>query len=112
MMNTLQAGFAARAPSEVAFSATVLDRPHYFYGARTHAEHEAFDVRADDGHRLEIVDNVALAPRVPVMPGDRIAVQGELVPGAVRGPLVHWTHHDPRHHHPDGFIELRGRLYA
>jgi hypothetical protein len=111
-MNSLQAGFALRTPSEVAFDATVVDRPRFFYGSRTHAVHEAFDVRADDGHRLEIVDNVSLAPRVPVAPGDRIQVQGELVPGATRGPLVHWTHHDPRHHHVDGFIELRGRLYA
>ena len=111
-MNTLAAGFALGRPSEVAFGATVLDAPHYFYGTNTHAIHEAFDVRADDGHRLEVVDNVALAPRVPVMPGDRIVVQGELVPAARRGPLVHWTHHDPAHRHQDGFIALRGRVYA
>jgi len=84
-MNTLQAGFALRTPSEVAFGATVLTRPHFFYGTNTHAMHEAFQVRADDGHRLEIVDNVALAPRIPVAPGDRISVQGELVPDAARG---------------------------
>jgi hypothetical protein len=96
----------------VAVAGTVLTRPHFFYGSRTHSVHEAFDVRADDGHRVEIVDNVTLAPRVPVVPGDRISVQGELVPSAARGPLVHWTHHDPRHHHPDGFIVLGGRLYA
>lgn len=111
-MNTLAAGFAQARPSEVAFAATVLDAPHFFYGTRTHAVHEAFDVRADDGHRLEIVDNVALAPRVPVAPGDHIVVQGELVARASHGPLVHWTHHDPAHRHPDGFIALRGRVYA
>jgi hypothetical protein len=111
-MNTLQAGFAMRGPSEVAFGATVLDKPRFFYGRNTHATHEAFEVRADDGHRLEVVDNVALAPRVPVMPGDHIVVQGELIPQARRGPLVHWTHHDPAHRHPDGFIALRGRVYA
>ena len=53
-------------------------------------------MRADDGHRLEVVDNVSLAPRVPVTPGDRVSIQGVLVPDARRGPLVHWTHHDPR----------------
>ena len=111
-MNTLQAGFALRTPSEVAFAATVLTRPHFFYGTNTHAMHEAFQVRADDGHRLEIVDNVALAPRIPVAPGDRISVQGELVPDAARGPLVHWTHHAPSGHHQDGFIALHGRVYA
>jgi hypothetical protein len=111
-MNSLQTGFALHAPSEVNFNATVLTRPHFFYGNRTHAVHEAFDVRADDGHRLEVVDNVSLAPRVPVDPGDRVTIQGVLVPDARRGPLVHWTHHDPRGNHPNGFIELRGQVYA
>jgi hypothetical protein len=111
-MNTLQAGFAQHSPSEVAFGATVLTAPRFFWGARSHAVHEAFDVRADDGHRLEVVDNVSLAPRIPVTPGDRVTIQGELVPEAKRGPLVHWTHHDPGRHHTDGFIELRGRVYA
>ena len=111
-MNTLAAGFALGHSSEVAFGATVLDRPRFFYGRNTHAVHEAFDVRADDGHRLEIVDNVALAHPVPVAPGDRVQIQGELVPHSHHGPLVHWTHHDPAHRHPDGFIEWRGRVYA
>jgi hypothetical protein len=111
-MNTVAAALALHAPSEVLFGATVTDAPHYFYGSHTHAMHEAFDVRSDDGHTLEIVDNVKLAPRVPVVAGDRIAVCGELVPDARRGPLVHWTHHDPRGLHPDGYIELAGRRYA
>jgi hypothetical protein len=111
-MNSLQTGFALHAQSEVNFSGTVLTRPHFFWGNRTHAVHEAFDVRADDGHRLEVVDNVSLAPRVPVDPGDRVTIQGVLVPDAHRGPLVHWTHHDPAGHHPDGFIVLRGQVYA
>ena len=111
-MDTLGAAFYRSSPSEVAFGATVVTRPRFFYGARSHSFHEAFDVRADDGHRLEVVDNVSLAPRVPVALGDRIVVKGEFVPQSAHGPLVHWTHHDPRHHHPDGFIELRGRVYA
>lgn len=111
-MNTLAAGFALHAPSEVAFDATVTSAPHYFYGSNTHAMHEAFGVRSDDGRSLEIVDNVKLAPRVPVVPGDHISVVGELVPDAERGPLVHWTHHDPAGVHPSGYIELNGRRYA
>ncbi len=110
-MNTLAAGFALHAPSEVAFDATVTSAPHYFYGSNTHALHEAFNVRSD-GRTLEIVDNVKLAPRVPVVPGDRISVVGELVPDADRGPLVHWTHHDPAGIHAPGYIELNGRQYA
>jgi hypothetical protein len=99
-MNTLASGLAAHAPSEVAFSGTVLSAPHFFFGSNTHAMHEAFDVRSDDGYRIHVVDNVKLAPRVPV------------VPDASRGPLVHWTHHDPAHVHEDGFIDFAGRRYA
>jgi len=111
-MHSLAAGLALRTPSEVAFGATVTSAPHFFFGSRTHAWHEAFDVRSDDGHALEIVDNVTLAPRLAVHVGDSIAVAGELVPGASRGPLVHWTHHDPRHVHPDGYIDFNGARYA
>jgi hypothetical protein len=112
MIDSLAAGFARTEPSEVEFRATVTSRPHFFFGSNTHAMHEAFRCRADDGHAVEIVDNVSLAPRVPVAPGDRIAVRGELVPHASRGPLVHWTHHDPRHEHAEGFIDFNGRRYA
>lgn len=97
--------------AEVSFDATVASRPHYFYGTRTHAEHEAFEVATAAG-RLEIVDNVAIAPRVPVAPGDRIQVRGELVHDAGREPIVHWTHRDPAGKHADGFIRFRGQVYA
>jgi hypothetical protein len=111
-MNTLSAGLALQTPSEVAFSGVVLSRPHFFFGSNTHAMHEAFAVRGDSGQRVEIVDNVKIAPRVPVTPGDRVSVRGELVPQARHGPIVHWTHHDPEGQHPDGYIELDGRVYA
>jgi hypothetical protein len=111
-MNTLAAGLALPVPSEVAFSGVVASAPHFFYGRNTHAMHEAFDVRSDDGKRVEIVDNVKLAPRVPVAVGDRIGICGELVPQTSRGPLVHWTHHDPSHAHADGYIDFAGRRYA
>ncbi|MBD5655497.1 MAG: DUF3465 domain-containing protein [Candidatus Eremiobacteraeota bacterium] len=112
MMNSVAAGLALREPSEVTFDAVVTSAPHFFFGSNTHAMHEAFACRTDDGHALEIVDNVKLAPRVPVGAGDRISVRGELVPETTRGPLVHWTHHDPAHLHEDGYIDFNGRRYA
>jgi hypothetical protein len=39
-------------------------------------------------------------------------VCGEMVHDSGKPPVVHWTHHDPAGRHPDGFIRLRGRLYA
>ena len=73
--------------------------------------HEAFDVQSSAG-RLEVVDNISIAPRCPVAPGDRIEIRGELVHDPNRLPVVHWTHHDPARRHPSGFIRLRGQLYA
>lgn len=73
--------------------------------------HEAFDVQSSAG-RLEVVDNVSIAPRCPAAPGDRVEVKGEMVHDWGRPPVVHWTHHDPSHRHADGFIRLHGRVYA
>jgi hypothetical protein len=107
----LAAAYAGTAPAWVDFSATVASAPHFFYGSRTHAMHEAFDVRSSAGE-IEVVDNVGIAPSCPVAPGDSIEVRGEMVHDPGRLPVVHWTHHDPSHRHPDGFIRLRGRTYA
>lgn len=107
----LQAAYCAGSPAEVRFDARVTGAPHYFFGRRTHCEHEAFNASTTAGP-VEIVDNVAIAPRVPVQPGDCIEVQGEMVHDPGRIPIVHWTHHDPDRRHAGGFIRLRGRVYA
>ena len=97
---------------QVRYTGTVETPPSFFTSRHTHRTHEQFDVRADDGSRFRVVDNVTIAPRVPARPGDRVTVQGELVHDRGRPPLVHWTHHDPRGRHPDGFVALGGRVYA
>lgn len=107
----LAAAYAGTSPAWVDFNATVTSQPHFFYGSRTHAMHETFDVQSSAG-RLEVVDNVSIAPSCPVQMGDRIEICGEIVHDPGRSPVVHWTHHDPGHHHADGFIRLRGHLYA
>ncbi|HKU66294.1 MAG TPA: DUF3465 domain-containing protein [Candidatus Baltobacteraceae bacterium] len=108
---TLQSAYAGTRPAEVTFDARVATAPHFFYGSNTHAMHEAFDAQTAAG-RVEIVDNVRIAPRVPVQPGDRIEVRGEMVHDPGRLPVVHWTHHDPDGRHQDGFIRCRGQVYA
>ena len=111
-MQSISTALRGPLPAEVDFSATVLTAPHYFVGSNTHARHEAFDCRSEDGSQVEIVDNVDLAPPVPVQAGDRIGVRGELVRDPDREPVVHWTHHDPAQRHPDGWIDFAGRRYA
>jgi hypothetical protein len=105
------AAYAGYAPAWVDFSAMVCSPPRFFYGSRTHCMHEAFDVQSTAGE-LEVVDNISIAPRCPVVPGDRIEVCGELVHDPGRPPVVHWTHHDPAARHHNGFIRLHGQLYA
>jgi hypothetical protein len=111
MRMNLQSAYAATRPAEVTFDACVASAPRFFYGSRTHCMHEAFNAQTSAGN-VEIVDNVAIAPRVPVEPGDRIEVRGEMVHDPGRLPIVHWTHHDPGRRHEDGFIRYRGRVYA
>lgn len=107
----LAAAIAAGRTAQVDFSGTVAGAPRFFYGTRTHCEHEEFTVKTTCGP-VDVIDNVALAPRVPVSAGDSVDVRGEYVNDPGRWPIVHWTHHDPAHRHPDGFIRLRGRVYA
>jgi hypothetical protein len=105
------ANYRATTPGMVDFTAKVTSKPHFFWGTNTHATHEAFDVQTSSGP-AEVIDNVSLAPRVPVQPGDSIEVRGEMVHDPGREPIVHWTHHDPAGKHPDGFIRYQGRVYA
>ena len=69
--------------------ATVTSRPTFFMGTHTHAEHEEFWAQTASGP-IEVIDNVDLAPPVPVGPGDRIEVCGEMVrdPGKARRSFI------------------------
>jgi hypothetical protein len=111
-VQNISAALAGPLPVEVEFGATVASPPRFFTGSTSHTRHEAFDCTTDDGLALEIVDNVDLAPPIPVAPGDHIGVRGELVHDPGRPPVVHWTHHDPAERHTDGWIDLAGRRYA
>jgi hypothetical protein len=97
---------------EVRYSGTVTTEPRFFTSRHSHREHEQFDARAGDGSTFRVVDNVTVAPRVPVHPGDYVTVQGELIHPGSGPPMVHWTHHDPRGRHAGGFVELNGHVYA
>jgi hypothetical protein len=107
----LQTAYAGIRPAEITFEASVTSNPSFFFGKRTQRMHEDFRAQTAAGP-VEIVDNVGIAPRIPVQPGDRIEVRGEMVHDPGRIPIVHWTHHDPGGRHAGGFIRLRGRVYA
>lgn len=110
-MFNLTAALQAGNPQECTLDAVVTDKPREFYGARTHAMHEDFHVLCQ-GQQLEVVQNLACSPAIPVQPGDGVTLHGELVPHGSHGPLIHWTHHDPGGRHEDGWVMDGGQRYA
>jgi hypothetical protein len=75
--------------------------------------HERFDVRiASDSasQTVFVADNITVGEAAPVRDGSDVIVKGvlEIDPA---GPVIHWTHHDPRMRHPAGFVEVQGKRY-
>lgn len=110
-MFDIRQALAAGKPVECTMRARVVDAPRTYYGTRTHAEHEDFHIEAG-GIRLEVVQNLKLAPSIPAEPGDEILLHGEFVPHGSHGPLMHWIHHSPGGGHEDGYAVLDGKTYA
>ncbi len=76
-------------------------------------DHERFvvDVRAGSSRMpLYVTDNISVGESAPLHVGDQVVVKGELAFNQY-GPLLHWTHRDPRLRHAPGFVEVGGRLY-
>lgn len=75
------------------------------------SRHQRFIVRLESGLTVLIAHNIDLAPRVAnLKKGDRVEFSGEYVWND-KGGTVHWTHHDPRGRHPEGWIKHNYRTY-
>jgi hypothetical protein len=75
--------------------------------------HERFIVAVRVGNAeqdLLVADNTSIGRAAPVRPGDEVTVKGELAIDP-SGPVIHWTHHDPRGRHESGFVSYKGVLY-
>ncbi len=74
--------------------------------------HEGFLLRLDSGCvlvvRVEV--NTDFTGAIPLNPNAQVAVKGEYE-YYPRGGVIHWTHHDPRGRHENGYIEAGGRTY-
>lgn len=58
-----------------------------------------------------VVHNIDIAPRLEnLQRGDQVALTGEYISNK-KGGMIHWTHHDPRHHHPDGWLMYKKKRY-
>lgn len=75
-----------------------------------HFLHQRFILRCADAHTVLVVNDVDIGRRVPVHPGDAVAVRGQYVWNA-QGGLVHFTHHDPQGGQ-GGWIVDGGKTYS
>ncbi|MBC5823377.1 MAG: DUF3465 domain-containing protein [Candidatus Eremiobacteraeota bacterium] len=68
--------------------------------------------RVPEPHGLSVLvaDNISIASAVVLHIGDEVVVKGVLALDPA-GPVIHWTHRDPRLRHEPGFVEVRGHVY-
>ncbi len=75
------------------------------------SRHQRFIIRLLSGQTLLIAHNIDLAPRIrSLKEGDTVGFYGEYEWNS-KGGVVHWTHHDPRGRHVDGWLKHNGRVY-
>ena len=76
--------------------------------------HENFliDVSSGSGDEqlIRVAHNIDIAPKAPLKVGDEVIVRGELELDR-SGPIIHFTHHDPRGRHQAGFVKVNGQTY-
>ena len=74
------------------------------------SRHQRFIVRLESKHTILISHNIDLAPKAPLKEGDWVDFRGEYEWNK-QGGVVHWTHHDPKGRHADGWILHKGEFY-
>jgi hypothetical protein len=73
--------------------------------------HQKWMVRLSNGASLQAVYNSDMCPHVPIREGDVVAMGGMFL-WTNQGPMIHWLHHDPRGHRPDGYVKVNGKFYC
>ena len=75
------------------------------------SRHQKFILKLFSGKTVLIAHNIDLAPRInSISKGDQVQFYGEYEWNK-KGGVVHWTHHDPKGHHIDGWLKHNGITY-
>lgn len=75
------------------------------------AKHQKFILKISKDLTILIAHNIDLAPRInSLKKGDEVTFNGEYEYNN-KGGVVHWTHHDPRKKHPEGWLKHEGKTY-
>lgn len=74
------------------------------------SRHQRFILRLEEGHTVLVAHNIDISPKIPLQKGDWVDFRGEYE-WTEQGGVVHWTHHDPKGKHLDGWIFHDGEFY-
>lgn len=75
------------------------------------SRHQRFLLKLSSKLTLLVAHNIDLAPRIEnLKEGDSVEFYGEYEWND-KGGVIHWTHHDPRKKHKDGWLKHNGQIY-
>lgn len=75
------------------------------------SRHQKMILKLENGLTILIAHNIDLAPRIEgLKKGDTVEFYGEYE-YSQKGGVIHWTHHDPRGKHIDGWLKYQGKIY-
>lgn len=75
------------------------------------SRHQKMILKLENGLTVLIAHNIDLAPRIEgLKKGDIVEFYGEYE-YSEKGGVIHWTHHDPRGKHIDGWLKYKGKAY-
>ncbi len=75
------------------------------------SRHQKFIIKHHSGETLLIAHNIDLAMRIDTLKkGDIVEFNGEYE-WNTKGGVIHWTHHDPKGRHEDGWLKHKNKIY-
>jgi len=75
------------------------------------SRHQKFILELGTDQTLLVTHNIDLAPRISrLRTGDTVEFLGQYE-WNTEGGVIHWTHHDPAHSHPGGWLKHKGKTY-